>query len=38
MPQQMKKEEREKLRVERYHIKFIDFRFEIGRVVDSGKE
>ena len=36
-PQQMKKEESERLRGERYQIKFIDLRFERWQVVGLRK-
>ena len=37
-PQQSKKEESERLRGERDHIKFINLRFEGWQVVGFGKE
>ena len=37
-PEQRKKEERKQLRGERYKIKFIDLRFEDGKLSDSGKQ
>ena len=36
-PQKWKKEESRRLRGERYQIKFIDLRFEIGQVVGFRK-
>ena len=36
-PQERKKEESKKLRGERHHIKFIDLRFERGRIVGFRK-